>query len=292
MYHGGWRRMNRRGFLRLSLAATGAVVASAGRAAGASSGGVALVLGGGGCRGYGHLGVLRVLQRLGIKPDLVVGSSVGSLVGALYAAGVDLSGLERFGGHFSPNILRSWIFPKLGLLSGARIRDFVVERTGERSIESLPVHFAAVATDLRTGEMVILDRGDLGTAVQASSSAPGLLEPVRIGRRLCIDGNLASPVPVEATRRLGARGVIAVDVSFPPEQADLADPLDALYQGFAILTHKLAVEERSRADILIAPALPKHKDKSAATLSALIEAGERAAEAQAARLRSLVAPPR
>jgi predicted acylesterase/phospholipase RssA len=177
----------------------------------------ALVLGGGGCRGYGHIGVLRVLERERLRPDLVVGSSSGALVGA-------------------------------------------------RKIQDLPMRFAAVAIDLKTGTMKILSEGDLGRAVQDSSSIPGLLEPVRIDGGIYVDGNLSAPVPVQAARKLGARGVVAVDVTFLPEQADLGDPFDALYQGFSILTRRLALEERALADrdaadaaetLLLAHAAPK-----------------------------------
>ena len=253
---------------------------------------VALVLGGGGCRGYGHIGVLRVLEKNGLKPDLVVGSSAGSLVGALYAAGISTDKMESYGSQMSPDVLRSWILPKLGLFGGNRIRRFVVERVGERTIESLPVRFAAVATDLRSGDLMVLDNGDVGLAVQASSSAPGFLEPVSIGGRLLVDGNLSAPVPVNTARRLGARRVIAVDVSFPPEQADLSDPYDALYQGFSILTRKLALAERAGADLAIEPNLPEHNDMSAATQKSLIRAGERAGLAALPRMRELFAQAR
>ena len=275
--------MNRRDFVRIAagLAVTGAASAQRPRPR------VALVLGGGGCRGHGHVGVIRALEKHGLKPDLVVGSSAGSLVGALYAAGLSADQLEQLGSRMTPNMLRDWIFPKLGIFGGDGIRRFVNDRVKRRTIESLPLPFAAVATDLRTGEMVILDRGDLGLAVQASSSAPGLLEPVRIGKRVLVDGNLAAPVPVEAARRLGARAVVAVDVTFPPEQADLGDPFDALYQGFSILTRKLALDERSRADLMIEPKLPEHHDMSQATLKSLVDAGERAALEAMPRIRAL-----
>ncbi|MDH4174374.1 MAG: patatin-like phospholipase family protein [Betaproteobacteria bacterium] len=251
--------------------------------------GVSLVLGGGGCRGYGHLGVLRVLERERLRPDLVVGASSGALVGALFAAGMPVDEIERYGGSMSLNLLRNWVFPKLGIFGGERIRRFVVERVGEKRIEALPMRFAAVATDLKSGEMVVLDSGDLGRAVQASSSVPGLLEPVRIGKRLLVDGNIASAVPVRAARRLGAKRVVAVDVTFPPEQADLSDPFDALYQGFSILTRKLALEERATADVMIEPPIPEHNDMSPATLKAMVDAGERGALAALPRLRALFA---
>lgn len=252
--------------------------------------GVALVLGGGGCRGYGHIGVIRVLQRYDLRPELVVGSSAGSLVGALYAAGFGADRLERLGNRLTPNLLRDWIFPKLGIFGGDAIRRFVVATVGERTIESLPTRFAAVATDLRTGAQKIFDRGDLGLAVQASSSAPGLIEPVRLNGGEYVDGNISAPVPVGAARRLGARRVLAVDVTFPPEQADLSDPFDALYQAFSILTRRLAVEDRADADLVIVPDIPEHHDMSAATLKALVDAGERSALDSLPKLRRLFAP--
>ena len=113
------------------------------------------------------------------------------------------------------------------------------------------------------------------------------MEPVRIDNRLCVDGNLAAPVPVVAARRLGAGRVIAVDVTFPPEQANLEDPFDALYQGFSILTRRMALEERARADLAIVPRIPKNMDMSKASLRETIEAGEAAAEAELPRLREL-----
>jgi len=266
--------MKRRQFV---LAA--AALATAARAtARARPGTVALVLGGGGCRGYGHIGVLRVLERQGFKPDLVVGSSVGALVGAFYAAGKSADEIEGYGDKMTPNMLRGWIFPGLGLFSGDGIRRFVSRNLGQTSIELLPMRFAAIATDLLSGEMKIFERGNLGLAVQASASAPGLLEPVRLGGRPYVDGNLSAPVPVDAARRLGADRVVAVDVTFPPEHADLNDAFDALYQGFSILTRRIAEEERGRADVVLVPPIPEHHDMKPATLKAIVDAGERAAQ--------------
>lgn len=255
-----------------------------------TTGSVALVLGGGGCRGYGHIGVLRVLDREGLKPSLVVGSSVGALVGALYAAGMSADELESAGAGASHNMLRSWIFPfTLGMFSGERIRRFVESKIGKTSIQMLPTSFAVVATNLRSGRLKIFDRGDIARAVQASASAPGLLEPVEIDGELYVEGALSAPVPVSAARELGARRVVAVDVSFPPEQADLNDPFDALYQGFSILTRKLAMEERALADVVLEPPIPPHNDMEPATLKAIVQAGERAAVDALPALRRLFA---
>ena len=239
--------------------------------------GVALVLGGGGCRGYAHIGFLKALDAAGHRPDLIVGSSVGSLVGGLYAAGMSAAELERHGRDMDTNELRSWKLPALGVFSGNGIARFVKARVPHGAIERLKTRFAAVSADLRTGELIVIDRGDLARAVQASSSLPGLFEPVAIGGRLCVDGNLVSPVPVGTAHRLGAMRVIAVDISFPPADADLGNPIDALYQGFSILTRGLAVRERAKADVMIEPKIPVHRDMSAATLKALTDAGEQAA---------------
>jgi NTE family protein len=276
--------MKRREFL-----AGAAALAAFGGAHAARQHKAALVLGGGGCRGYGHIGVLRVLERERLRPGLIVGSSSGALVGALYAAGMGADEIERYGERMSPNLLRDWVFPKLGMFGGDRIRRFVVARVGEKRIEDLPTRFAAVATDLRSGAMRVFQRGDLGRAVQASASIPGLLEPVRIDGRPYVDGNLSAPVPVQAARALGTPRVVAVDVSFPPEQADLGDPFDALYQGFSILTRRLALDERARADLVLEPRLPAHDDMSRATLKFLVAAGERAAQEALPALRRLFA---
>jgi NTE family protein len=280
--------LRRRLVFGAALASAGVRVATAQPTA-ARRARIALALGGGGCLGYGHIGVIRVLEKNGFKPDLIVGSSAGSLVGALYAAGLTSDQMQTYGQKMSPNLLRSWVFPKLGLFGGSKIRRFVNDRVGKRTIESLPTRFAAIATDLRTGALVVLERGDLGLAVQASSTAPGLLEPVKLEGRLLVDGNLAAPVPVDAARKLGAAKVLAVDVTFPPEQADLDDPYDALYQGFSILTRKLAIEERGGADVLIAPRFLEHHDMRPATLKALIESGERAANEALPKLKALFA---
>jgi NTE family protein len=248
---------------------------------------IALVLGGGGCRAHGHIGVIRALEKNGFKPDLVVGTSAGSFVGALYAAGMTSDQLERLGHKLGSDSFRDWIIPRLGLFGGKGIRRFVTDNIGMRTIESLPTRFAAVATELRTGQMAVFERGEVGLAVQASSSVPGLIEPLAIGEKLYVDGSLVAPVPVKVARRLGANRVVAVDVTFPPEEAILGGPYDALYQGFSIVTRRLALDERATADVLIAPRLPVHNDMESATMRALVQAGEQSANAAMTQLRAV-----
>lgn len=174
---------------------------------------LALVLGSGGPRGFAHIGVLKVLDDLGVKPGLVVGSSAGAMVGALYASGLSARSIERVATDLS--VLR---FLEARELLGRRgtgrpVQDFVEEHVGGRPMESLPIPLAVAATRLRDGKLVLFDRGDTGLAVRASSAESDRFEPVDIGGELYRDGDDASPVPIHAARTLGARFVIAVDVS-------------------------------------------------------------------------------
>jgi NTE family protein len=179
----------------------------------AGSPAIALVLGSGGPRGFAHIGVLKVLDGMGIKPDLVVGSSAGAMVGALYASGMDGLAIERVAANLS-----AWRFLEVRELFGRRgtgrpVQAFVEEHVGGRPLEALPIPLAVVATRLRDRSLVLFNRGDTGLAVRASSAESDRFEPVDIGGELYGDGDDVSPVPSRAARTLGARFVIAVDVS-------------------------------------------------------------------------------
>lgn len=174
---------------------------------------VALVLGSGGPRGFAEIGVLKALEANGIRPDLIVGSSVGALVGALYAGGLGAAELERRA--MDVNLLR---FFELGFLTGApasggAVEVYVNDALQNRTIEQLPTRFVAVATRARDRALVSFNHGDAGLAVRASIASPGQFKPVSVGPESYVDGDETSPVPVRVARRLGARVVIAVDVS-------------------------------------------------------------------------------
>lgn len=174
---------------------------------------VALVLGSGGPRGFAHIGLLLALEESGIRPDLLVGSSAGALVGALHAAGLTARQLESLA--MDVNLLEFLEFRMVtgGPASGRALQDYVNRQVDGRRIERFPVAFAAVAAREGTSEAVIFNAGDAGAAVRASSASPGQFAPVRIGAGAYVDGDEASPVPIRAARRLGAKVVIAVDVS-------------------------------------------------------------------------------
>ena len=174
---------------------------------------LALVLGSGGPRGFAHIGVLKALEDNGIRPNLLIGSSVGAMAGALYAAGFDARSLEQVA--YKINVAE---FFELGMLgvgksTGVATQNYVNAHVGGKPIEALKISFAAAATRVRDRQLVLFNRGDTGLAVRASSANLESFEPVRVGNDEYIDGDEASPVPIRAARSLGARVVIAVDVS-------------------------------------------------------------------------------
>ena len=256
-------------------------------------GGVALVLSGGAARGYAHVGVIKALEAHGLRPDLVVGSSAGSIVGALYASGLGAEELEGAigelgSGQFSDLELRGLgILPgTMGVLRGDRLHRYMDDRVKQHRIEDFPVRFAAVATDLATGELQVFNAGDVGTAVVASSAVPGILSPAAINGRLYTDGQLSSPIPVDVARQLGARTVIAVDVIYPPHDASPRTGIGVLFQAFTIMVDRLKENEIKRADVVIAPEIERTTGQLAfRDRTRLIAAGEKAGLEAIPRLR-------
>jgi NTE family protein len=213
--------------------------------------GIALVLGSGGPRGFAHIGVLKVLDEMGVKPDLVIGSSAGAMVGALYASGLDGRAIERVATNlnvFTFLELRE-LFGKRG--SGRPVQDFVDEKVGGRAMEALPIMLAVAATRLRDRKLVLFDRGDTGLAVRASSAESDRFEPVEIAGELYGDGDDVSPVPIRAARQLGARFVIAVDVSAYAQDTPPGVPQEWIDKDARRAKQVLA--EAPEADLMLHP---------------------------------------
>jgi NTE family protein len=250
---------------------------------------VGLVLGSGASRGFAHIGVIQTLEANGIVPDVVVGTSSGSLVGALYAGGHDGKALEKIALEMSEHDVRDFMFPDRGFVRGNALQAFVNRHLGSRSIEQLDKPFAAVATDLSEGVPIAFNRGNAGIAVRASSSIPGVFQPARIGGKDYVDGGLASPVPIETARRLGADIVIAVDVSRQPDPDLVLDNIiEILDQTISIMGRYIAAREAGQADILIQPDLRtigrfdfKHVERA-------INAGQVAAERALPLIRDVI----
>jgi NTE family protein len=216
-----------------------------------------LALGGGAARGFAHVGVIQVLEEAGIKPDLVVGTSAGSVVAAFYASGKDGAQLQKAAETMEEATITDWTVPLLGrgMMRGDGLARYVNKQTGGRRIEELKIPLGIVATDLKTGDGILFQRGDVGTAVRASSSVPSVFEPVRIGNREFVDGGLVSPVPVRYARQMGAEYVLAIDISSPPESGKTGDMFDILMQTFTIMGKSINTLELRDADLVVRPAL-------------------------------------
>lgn len=180
---------------------------------------IGLALGSGGARGAAHTGVLKVLDREGIHPTIVAGSSIGSLIGAAYVSGKPTADMEKeWLAVGVSKVLRGFMptFPRAGLSSGHELRKLLAGLFGDVRIEDLPMPFAAVACDIDTGEPVALRSGSLVDAILASTAIPGIFHPVRWESRILVDGGMVDPVPVSVCRDLGADLVIAVDITARP----------------------------------------------------------------------------
>ncbi len=244
---------------------------------------IGLALGGGAARGFAHIGVIKVLEAQGIVPDIIVGTSAGSVVGAMYAAGNNGFALQKMALDMDEATISDWSLPffskSSGVLKGEALQNYVNRMVGQSSIEKLKKPFGAVATDLNTGMPILFQRGNTGLAVRASSSVPGVFQPVKINERYYVDGGLVSPVPVRFARDMGADIVIAVNISSAPEGQAATSSLEILMQTFTIMGQSLNQFELKNADIVIKPDLPSMKGNDFNGRNLAILAGERAANA-------------
>lgn len=218
---------------------------------------VALVLGGGAARGFAHIGVIRVLEQEKIPVDLIVGTSVGSLIGALYAHEQNSFELEWTAFELTRDDVLDYALlgASLGPIRGERLEQFVTRRIPVANIESLRVPFVAVATDLNRGTRVLLDRGPLARAIRASCAIPGVFQPVEHQGRLLVDGGTVDNLPAAVARERGADIVIAVDISQNVVNYNISNLVDVTLQAVHIMFSENVARGRREADVLIAPAV-------------------------------------
>ncbi|MFO1453408.1 MAG: patatin-like phospholipase family protein [Lysobacterales bacterium] len=245
---------------------------------------------GGAAKGFAHIGVIKMLDANGIHPVVVAGTSAGSVVGALYASGMDAYALQQKAVALDEASIRDVSLFSGGVVKGQKLEDYVNAQVGGRKFEQLKKPFAAVATRLEDGQRTVFVRGNVGQAVRASSSIPGVFEAVSIGKYHYVDGGVTSPVPVDAARELGADFVIAVDISSKANGvADSASLLGNVNQSITIMGQKLGALELTRADVVIRP---KVNDIGAADFAqknrAILE-GERAAQALLPQIKAKLA---
>lgn len=239
---------------------------------------LALALGGGAARGFAHVGVIQVLEEAGIKPDMVIGTSAGSLVAAIYASGKTGAQMQQIATDMEEAMLTDWTLPLFGrgLLRGEALARYVNGIVGNRPIEGLAMPLGIVATDLGSGDGIVFRRGDTGMAVRASSAVPSLFQPVRIGAREFVDGGLVAPVPVRYARQMGADLVIAVDISNEPRSNTADGAIQVLLQTFSIMGKSISAYELRDADVVVRPALSAVRSADFTSRRQSIEAGRAA----------------
>jgi NTE family protein len=241
---------------------------------------IGLVLGGGAARGFAHIGVIKALESQGIVPDIVVGTSAGSVVGALYAAGNTGFTLQKLALEMDEAAISDWSVPwfskSTGILKGEALQNYVNKSVNNLPLEKLKKPFGAVATDLNSGLPILFQRGNTGLAVRASSAVPSVFQPVKIGEHLYVDGGLVSPVPVYFAHEMGANFVIAVNISSQPMTQAGGSSLDVLLQTFTIMGQRINHHELKQADIVIQPNLGNMKGNDFNGRNQAILAGEQA----------------
>lgn len=249
-----------------------------------------LALGGGAARGFAHIGVLQVLEEAGLPPDLLVGTSAGSVVAALYASGKSGRELQLIAESMEEASFSDWRLPlfKPGLLRGEALARFISDQVRGQQIQELPRPLGVVATDLQSGSSVLFQRGDTATAVRASSAIPAVFQPVSIAGRDYVDGGLVAPVPVEFARKMGADLVIAVDISGDLQANAGQDTFQILMKTFAIMGKGLTAFELQKADLVVKPATTGLSSASFASRSNAIQSGRQAMQAALPTLRQLI----
>ncbi|WP_234263444.1 MULTISPECIES: patatin-like phospholipase family protein [Hydrogenophaga] len=250
-----------------------------------------LALGGGAARGFAHVGVIQVLEAQGIHPDLIVGTSAGSLVAALYATGRSAAELEKLALSMDEAALTDWSMPLVsrGMLRGEALARFVRQAVDGRVIEQMALPLGILATDLQTGQGVLFRRGDTAQAVRASSAVPGVFAPVSIGGKDYVDGGLVAPVPVRQAREMGAEVVIAVDISADPADIPAGGLFSLLPKTTAIMGQSINRLELASADVVLRPTLPGVGSADFRSRQRSIEAGRAAMQAALPRLKAELA---
>ena len=240
---------------------------------------IGLALGGGAARGFAHIGVVKALEARGITPDLLCGTSAGSVVAALYASGMNGIAINKLALTMDQASISDWAMPfrTRGLLQGIALQNYMNTTLANRPIEKMARPLGIVATDLRTGQPILFQRGNTGVAVRASCSVPSIFEPVKIAGHEYVDGGLVSPVPASFARRMGADFVIAVDISASPESAITQNSFDVLLQTFTIMGQTIKTYELEKyADFVIRPDLAAMSGSDFGQRNAAILAGEEA----------------
>jgi len=250
---------------------------------------IGLALGAGAARGFAHVGVIKALESQGIRPDVVVGSSAGSVIAALLASGATGNEINRLALNLDEATIADWGLPFVGrfggLIKGDALQNMVNREVQNKTIEQMHVPLGIVATDLQSGQGILFRSGNTGLAVRASCSVPGVFQPAVISGKEYVDGGLVAPVPVSYARQMGATLVIAVNISSEPVHQDASGTLGVLQQTISIMQRSINQFELKNADIVIQPQLLQMGGSDFKSRNAAILAGEIATQEQMALIK-------
>lgn len=215
---------------------------------------IGLALGSGAARGLAHIGVIKVLEENNIPIDYMAGSSIGAMIGGLYASGLDIEEIENIALNMTNRDMFSLIDLRVrrGFIKGERVNSFIADNLVAKNFKDCRIPFSATATDIKTGEVVVLDSGSLAEAIRASISIPLVFQPVERDGRILVDGGVGSPVPVEIVRKMGADIVIAVNLDKHYVDDDWRSGLlDIAQDSMNITRHYLSFYQSREADIVM-----------------------------------------
>jgi len=250
---------------------------------------VALVLGAGSSKGFAHIGVLKILETNKVPIHMIIGTSVGSAVGCLYAYGYNAFQLQKISFSIEKGDIVDLIIPDNGFIKGEKLEEFINKTLNHTPMEKLKIPFYAVATDVQNGQEVVFGRGNTGQAVRASCSIPGVFRPVKIGDRMYVDGGVVSPVAVDAAKRLGADVVIAVDISKDADRPKPESTIETIFQSLNIMYSKLAAIQVNQADVVIRPRVGYISSSDFSKRHEAILEGEKAAVEALPQIRGIIA---
>jgi NTE family protein len=249
---------------------------------------VALVFGAGAAKGFAHIGVMKVLEANKIPINFIIGTSAGSVAGAFYAYGFNAYDLQSLAMKVEKSDVFDLTIPKNGFIKGEKLENFVNGHLGNTPIEKFKIKFYAVATDLATGDEVVFGSGNAGKAVRASSSIPGIFQPVKISGRTYVDGGVVSPVAVDAAKRIGADVIIAVDISGGVADSVPDGIMDIIMQAIDIMYAKISLYQLKNADVVIRPEVGQIGSSEIEKRNEAILEGEKAAQAALPQIQSII----
>jgi NTE family protein len=252
---------------------------------------IALVLGGGSAKGFAHVGVIRILEQEKIPIHMIVGTSVGSLIGAIYASNPDSFQLEWAAFKIDRGDILDFsiVSSKLGPVQGTRLEAFVEQTAKVKKVEDTKIPFYPVATDLNTGETVTLEKGSLARAVHASAAIPGIFVPVQFGNRMLVDGGVSDNIACDIAKSKGADIVIAVNLQKDIKDSDMGSVIDVIAQSISILMRESSKTKLQQADVIIEPDTKGVSVFDFSQKKMLVEEGMKAARKAVPKIRENIA---